>query len=454
MAEHYRLTGDKAWLKRRSPRLKAAAAWILDRRRATMKRDLSPAEREGIKAGTWSPYGLQPKIAMGDGDPSGSRYYYWADAFAYRSVRLLADVIGDIDAKAAAGLSAEAEKYRKDILPVLNESIVLSPVIKVRDGTYRSFLPQGFQDRGPLARALPEGANIYAHCGPYHGDYLTSAAIEAWLKAGLLSVDDPRIDGHFEVLEDVFLLDHPWYRGKKADYNPDRDWFSVGGWGYQAGWERLPEFYLAKDDVPNFLRAWLNRCAPYLNLNPDPERVWTFNEHIWAPNDKSHGRAAFLSNFRNMLVTEIGDALWLARATPRVWLAQGKQITVKNSPTYFGAVTYRIVSDADNGRITATVEMPCRKSPAVVVLRLRHPKAAPIKGVTVNGKAWRDFDAGKEAIHLHGVNGTVKVEATYSPPPCPVKCTPRRRRGCQTASEALWRGSTPPATAGCLGVAK
>jgi len=105
----------------------------------------------------------------------------------------LRQAIAEIDAAIGAHYAAEAAGYLHDFLPVLNESVVLCPVVLVRDGTYRSFIPQGFQDRGPLAQSLPEEANIYSHCGPYHADYvITSAAIEAWLRAGVLSVDDPR----------------------------------------------------------------------------------------------------------------------------------------------------------------------------------------------------------------------------------------------------------------------
>jgi hypothetical protein len=121
----------------------------------------------------------------------------------------------------------------------------------------------------------------------------------------------------------------------------------------------------------------------------------------------------FLSNFRNMLVMELGDTLWLARATPRAWLEQGKKIAVKNSPTYFGAVAYEIVSDVDNGKISATVEMPSRKAPKEVILRFRHPKAAPIKSVMVNGKEWTDFNKDKETIALKGLTSTVTVTAWY-----------------------------------------
>jgi hypothetical protein len=47
-------------------------------------------------------------------------------------------------------------------------------------------------------------------------------------------------------------------------------------------------------------------------------------------------------------------------------------------------------------------------------LRFRHPKSAPIKGVTVNGKPWTEFNKDKETITLlRGVTGTVAVTAQY-----------------------------------------
>jgi hypothetical protein len=35
-----------------------------------------------------------------------------------------------------------------------------------------------------------------------------------------------------------------------------------------------------------------------------------------------------MENFRNLLAMEDGQALWVARATPRVWLEQGKKVAV------------------------------------------------------------------------------------------------------------------------------
>jgi hypothetical protein len=165
--------------------------------------------------------------------------------------------------------------------------------------------------------------------------------------------------------------------------------------------------------VPNFLRFWMNS---YAGMVGSDGKMWEWGhlgDFAECTNPDNGTAGWFLENFRNLLVMEDGQSLWLARATPRVWLEQGKKISVKNAPTHFGALAYEIVSDVDHGTITAKVEVPSRQSPNTVLLRLRHPKATPIKGVTVDGKAWDDFDPAKEVIRLHNARGLVEVKATY-----------------------------------------
>ena len=110
---------------------------------------------------------------------------------------------------------------------------------------------------------------------------------------------------------------------------------------------------------------------------------------------------------------EEGSSLWIARGTPRPWLQTGKRISVKNAPTYFGPVAYEIVSDSDSGTITATLEIPSRKPPQTVLVRLRHPRQMPIRSVTVNGKEWKRFNPDKEVIELAGLTGKAVVVASY-----------------------------------------
>jgi hypothetical protein len=171
--------------------------------------------------------------------------------------------------------------------------------------------------------------------------------------------------------------------------------------------------YLLQDDVPNFLRFWMNCYAALVGADG---RLWEW-AHLGQYTDctdPDNGTAGwFLENFRNLLVMEEGQSLWVARATPRAWLEQGRTIAVKNAPTYFGTLAYEIVSDADHGRITATVEIPNRNPPESVVVRFRHPKAAQIKSVTVNGQPWTGFSSDKEVIEIKGVTGKVAVVASY-----------------------------------------
>ena len=171
--------------------------------------------------------------------------------------------------------------------------------------------------------------------------------------------------------------------------------------------------YLLQDDVPNFLRYLFNSYASMVGANGKLWEHWHLGAYAdcTAPDNGTAGW--FLENFRNMLVMELDGSLWIARATPRAWLEQGKKISIKNAPTYFGTLAYEIVSDTDNGKITATFEIPSRKSPKSVKVRFRHPKAKPIKSVTVNGKRWTEFDKDKELIELTGLTGKVVVTARY-----------------------------------------
>jgi hypothetical protein len=153
-------------------------------------------------------------------------------------------------------------------------------------------------------------------------------------------------------------------------------------------------------------------------VDVDPEHGYQFREH---PNragegnggDKTFEAAAFLERMRAMFVYEEGDTLWMARATPRSWLAQGQHIEIRNAPTRFGDMTYRIDSDERQGNITAIVEMPSRTKPREALLRLRHPRAARIRSVTIDGRDWTEFEPSMEIIRLPSLPGRLVVRARY-----------------------------------------
>ncbi|MHB8861187.1 MAG: hypothetical protein ACYC6N_02200 [Pirellulaceae bacterium] len=396
LVEHYRMTGDKEWFKSHAPRIKANVEWML-RQRQTVQNMVPCGDRLWCK-------GLQPALQVTPDSGGLWMQFYEAEAYYWLAVRNFAEALATIDPAEGARLRTAAEAYRKDLLAAVERTIALSPVVPIRDGTYHSVIPFACYVRGLSTGAWGwqrDGSG--GHVGPMYWETVQSAAALI-SPAGLLPPDDVRVQGYLDVLEDRLLLENMYVKE-----HAERDW-ATAGWQYQGGLERTSNMHLAGDDVPVFIRSFLNCYA----VDILPDQGYIFNEHaVHGPPDKIYEEACFLERFRNLLVMENGDTLWIARATPRAWLEQGKKISVKNAPTHFGTVAYEIVSDVDHDRINAIVAMPTRNPPKSVVLRFRHPRSAPIKGVEVDGQDWRPFNPEKETIELKGLSGTVTVTAKY-----------------------------------------
>jgi len=116
-----------------------------------------------------------------------------------------------------------------------------------------------------------------------------------------------------------------------------------------------------------------------------------------------------------MLVFEEPDdaVVWLARATPREWLEQGKKIAVTAAPTRFGKVSYELRSNVAHDKVSAVIHTP-QQSAATIRLRCRVPGGKKIRGVTVNGEKWTDFSAEQEAVVIPSrFKGDIAVEISY-----------------------------------------
>ncbi len=406
MSEHFKLTGDMAWLKANAPRMKANAEWML--RQRELVTSILPGGRR-----MWSK-GLQPAVMISPDNTVGGFFmqYFNTDAFYWLAVKRMADLLSLVDPREGARMAAAGEAYRHDVLAALERSIALSPVVQVRDGTYHSFIPAG-----PYIRGFTSGPWGWKRSRSLAGTTFDILITGQAVTAGLLQATDPRVQGYLDVLEDRLLLEvrakAKWANAnpRLAAYDPEKDWFSLGGFAYLLAIESQADIHLLADDVPSFLRTFYNSYAA--DVDPDTGYIFWECPFRSAAKDKIIEEAGFLERFRRMLLMEDEESLWLARATPRAWLEQGKKISVKNAPSAFGTIGYEIVSDIDHGRITATVELPTRGAPRAIPLRLRHPHAAPIKSVTVDGKSWPNFTPGKETIDLKGLKGKVTVVANY-----------------------------------------
>ena len=392
LVEHLRLSGDTQWFKESAPRILENAHWMI-RQRKVNEAMVPGGER------LWNK-GLMPALQVTPDSGGLWMQFYECEAYYWLFLDRFANAYEIIDPAVAKRLKEEAEDYRKDILRAVDRTIALSPVVPIRNGTYHSVIPFGCYVRGLSTGAWGwqrDGSG--AHVGPLYWETVQSA-LPLISPAALLSPQDVRVQGFLDVLEDRLLLENPKVIERLGEEVIEKKWFSTG-WHFQGGLERTANVHLAADDVGPFLRTWLNLYA----INLLPRDGYIFNEHTTrGPPDKIYEEAAFLERFRNILLWEEGNSLWVAKAAPRDWFELGQTISVKNAPTHFGTVDYEI-----NGN-QATLKIPQHTKLKNVILRMRIPDGTPINSVKVNGKPWTDFDASNETVTLSGLSGTVFVE--------------------------------------------
>jgi len=402
MSERYFLTGDREWFQRNRVRLQAAADWIIRQRTLYMK-DI-PNRKDLFVAG------LMPPQMLGDyALPTCDWHWYYVDnALSLQGLQRFADALMEFDPKAGGKYKDEAEAFRKDLRRAVERDAALAPVRLGRDGMYHSYIPRMAYARGLTGPEL--GAPQFPDCDRFIGALPLAEPFAA------LDANDFRMVDTLNVMEElgtsVGAVREKEEARKQKGLPTDDAWF----WN---PFVILPKashnanIYLLQDDVPNFLRFWMNSYASVVGADGKLWEHWHLGGYADC-SDPDNGTAGwFMENFRDLLVMEEDQSLWVARATPRAWLEQGKKIAVKNAPTCFGTLAYEIVSDVDNGKITATIEIPNRNPAKSVILRFRHPQAAPIKGVTVNGRPWKRFNPDKEVITLTGLTGKAVVVAGY-----------------------------------------
>jgi hypothetical protein len=108
------------------------------------------------------------------------------------------------------------------------------------------------------------------------------------------------------------------------------------------------------------------------------------------------------------------ETLYLFKATPLDWLADGQRFAATEIPTRWGRVGVEVESHLALRRIDATVQLPASESPHETVLRLRVPPTRKMTGVTVDGRPWTQFDAVQETIVLPAsLRGKIAIVVSY-----------------------------------------
>jgi hypothetical protein len=360
---------------------------VIRERQATMKRNA-----DGSKP---LEFGFLPTGSLED----VTDFWHWlaTNSATVWGFDALAEALTDYGHPDAGRLKREARAYHDDVMRGLAESRVLAPVVRLRDCTYVPKYPSRLYER---SRA--------------HGwvrETLEGSIFLLYYK--LVAPGSPDARWILEDYEDNLYI--------SSDYGYeipafDAFWFSRGGFSMQAQLLDGPPPYLYRDEIKHYLRAYFNGFSSAFypdirmcNEHSLPELGYPAGDHF-----KSSDEAQSTSWLRLMFVYEDGADLYLGRAIPRYWLAQGKKIGIERDASYFGPLSWNMTSDADNGQIRATVTPPTRNHPANIFVRFRHPAGKPMQSVTVNGKPWDRFDAKKEWVVLPGdAEGAQEIVVHY-----------------------------------------
>ncbi|MHB1295170.1 MAG: hypothetical protein ACYC4R_09265 [Anaerolineae bacterium] len=369
LADHYRYTRDRAWLKRVAPHLVAACDLVTRERAATMVFDAS-----GKAVAAW---GLMPAGHLED-NPEW-RHWFAVNAHAYNGMRGVAEGLSEIGHPETARLAADAEAFRMDIRTAARRAMIEAPVVQLLDGTYVPHMPTRAGIRGRERGWFRETAYGAIHL----------------LEANVFDPDEPEMTWTLQDLEDNLFVTLEW--GRPVDL--ERYWFSHGGVTIQSNLMDTAIDYLRRGETKHALRALWNNIGSHLY-----PAVRCFTEcpvqelgHGLGPFFKTPDESKALIWLRAMLLREEGNALHLAQGAPRAWFVPGETFGVQRMASYWGPVSYRVTSERDGCRFA--VQCDPSRTPQAVVLHVRPPKGWRIAEATLDGAPYQ-VDADDEVVRV------------------------------------------------------
>ena len=363
VAENYLLSGDRASFEQLLPATLKALDWCIGQIRA--------AAAAGPTAGL-----VPGKL----NDLTGEGYWAFNQAYLYAGIDAVGKALErDRNPRAAECLKI-SQQYRQAIERAMSIASVRSPLVELRDHTWTPYVPSDASNPGRDYRQW------------YPADVDTGAV-------HLLRLQALPAQGE---LADALLNDH-------------EDNLYLHGWGLanEPVYNQQATAYLLRDNPKAVIRAFYSMMAGGFSQSVfEPvEHRWRWGQYFGPPSTDG----AWFELYRNMLLREKDShTLILGQATPRAWLQNGKEISVRNAPTWFGPLTFTVRSRAASGSIDASFQLSTALRGTTVLLRLRHPDARPIRSVTVNGSEWRDFDVRQEWIRIPDVGRqSYSIVASY-----------------------------------------
>ncbi len=367
MGEYFRYTRDTSWVRQVEPKLLNACNFLI------LWRDKNKKDNLAGKG-----YGMiDGKVA----DPEDQFHQFMLNGYAYIGISRVAEMLAGIDPANAERIRKESEAWKKDIRTSFFNSMAGSPVVPLGDGSWCPTVPPWTEARS--LRLLYLDPETFMS----HGTFTVSDAMLGPLYLVFCEVLDPD-----EQASRMMLSYHTelFYQRNAAFSQP---YYSRHNW-----------IQLRLGMVKPFLKTYYNTFSALAD-----RETYTFWEHLYKVSvHKTHEEAWFLMQTRWMLYLEEGQTLKLLSGVPGKWFDAGNNIEVKNVVSYFGPVSFSVISDLHNNRITASIECTGSRKPHDVIIRIPNPdKKTPLK---VTGGVW---DPVSESVIINPFGGKADIEIDY-----------------------------------------
>ncbi len=255
-------------------------------------------------------------------------------------------------------------------------NVAKSPVVPIGDGTWSPSAASWAEGRGPVCLLTDDNLARY----------------------GTFTCRDSLLGPHYLILQEVLSPHEPiadWLLEYTADLYNQRNVALM-----QPYYSEHAMAHLQRGEVKAFLAAFYNGFSGLADR--ETYSFWETYGHASA--HKTHEEGWFLMQTRWMLYMEEGDTLRLLPGIPRAWLEHGKRIGLTNAASYFGPISLKVISLANQGRLTARVTCTSNRRPKAITLRLPHPENR--RAVAVTGGA---YDPVTETVRVDNFTGQAEV---------------------------------------------
>ena len=399
IAEHYFLTRDRAWLKEQAEALVKGIEWVTRQRKATLE-----VQRDSLG---WE-RGFLPAGSLEDVDD----FFYWlsTNCLTWRGVDSAARALAEIDHPDAGRFQREANAYRRDLIRGFELSRQHSPLVRLRNGRWIPHYPSRLYRRGRdygWIREVLEGS-VYL------------------LISGLYSHNSKQARWILDDFQDTRYMNPPYgFPPRHEDRQPpilfEETPDPVAEWYHQGGYSVQPNLlaglipYLDRDEIEVYLWMFFNAWAVCYTEEGGSlfEHPMPFPGFANLASQKTSDQSNAVKWLRYLFVYAPRDKLYIGRAIPREWFESGKPMGVEGVVTRFGKVSASYAATHRTNKLSVDVTLKLHHEPARTLVRFRHPDAAPIRSVRVNGKVHRRFDAKKGDVDVTGMDGKLKIVAKY-----------------------------------------